>query len=159
MAKSFTGSTRLPFCVKDARVPEIAGFQFDPPPGFLVEESTVGFRPLNRAGPGPSFIVQAKPARKGLTLADFARDILAELVQTLPQMKNASRSDTKFADGGDGVVLAYTFTTQTGEMRQYHALRLHNDRICSVIFTLPASQLNDTNAKTFMTAVASIKPA
>jgi hypothetical protein len=137
---------------------EISGFHFQPPAGFLTEESTVGFRPLVKSGPAPSFIVQSKPLRRGATLEVLATEVLAELMQTLPNMKNASQSATTFADGGPGIVLAYTFTTQTGELRQYHALRIHNERVCSVILTVPSSQLNDSNAQSFMSAIASLKP-
>lgn len=137
----------------------VEGFSFDPPIGFRTEEMTVGMRmgpPGNR--PGPSLIVQSKIARDGATLDALAAETLVELVQTVPEMKNPSKTEFTFADGGTGVVIAYNFTAKTGELRQYYVLRLHQGRLCSVTLTLPSSALTESNAKSFMAAIASVKP-
>ncbi len=139
---------------------DLIGFRFEPPAGFIAEESTFGYRPaLTKGGSGPSFLVQSRPARAGASLEELTTEILTELAQTLPNLKNASQSEFVFADGGSGVVLAYNFTTKTGELRQYHALRLNQNRLASVLLTVPVSQLNDSNAKGFLAAIASLQAA
>jgi hypothetical protein len=138
----------------------LEGFSFDPPAGFRTEEMTVGMRmgpPGNRVA--PSLIVQSKQAREGATLEALAAETLVELVQTVPGMKSPSKTEFTFADGGTGVVLAYNFTAKTGDLRQYFVLRLHQGKLCSVTLTLPTSALNEGNAKSFMDAIASVKPA
>ena len=137
----------------------VEGFSFEPPAGFRTEEMTVGMRmgpPGNQ--PSPSLIVQSKPARAGVTIETVAAEVLAELTQTVPNMKSSSKTEFSFSDGGSGVVLAYNFSAKTGELRQYFALRLHQGRLCSVALTLPASALTEANAKSFMQAIASVKP-
>ena len=137
----------------------VEGFSFEPPAGFRTEEMTIGMRmgpPGNH--PAPSLIVQSKPAREGATITTLAAEVLAELVQTVPNMKSPSKTEFTYSDGGTGVVLAYNFTAKTGELRQYFALRLDKGRLCSVALTLPASALTESNAKSFMQAIASVKP-
>src|SRR5258708_5917437 len=103
----------------------VQDFSFDPPQGFRVEETTVGLRMGDGSAPAPSLIVQSKPTRAGVSLATLGAETLAELAQTVPNMKAASKTEFTFADGGTGLVLSYNFTTRTGELRQYFALRLH----------------------------------
>ncbi len=137
----------------------VQGFSFEPPDGFRTEEMTVGMRmgpPGNH--PAPSLIVQSKPAREGASIATLAAEVLGELTQTVPKMKGPSKTEFTFNDGGTGIVLAYNFTAKTGELRQYFALRLHQGRLCSVALTLPASALTEANAKSFMQAIASVRP-
>ena len=136
----------------------IEGFTFTPPAGFRTEEQTIALR-MVVDGPAPSFILQTKPARPGASLEELAAQTLAELTQTIPGMKGGSRSEFTFADGGNGIVLAYNFPTATGELRQYFVLRLHQQRLCSITLTLPSSSLTEGNARLFMSAIASITPA
>jgi hypothetical protein len=136
----------------------VEGFTFSPPAGFRTEEQTIALRMGTGGGPAPSLIVQSKPARATATLEELAGQTFAELSQTVPGMKNASRSEFTFADGGTGVVLAYNFPTATGELRQYFVLRLHQQRLCTVTLTLPSASLTEGNARLFMSAIASISP-
>lgn len=138
---------------------DLNGFTFDPPAGFRTEELTVGLRMGTGNRPGPSFIIQSKPAREGATLDTIAAETLVELVQTIPDMKAPSKTEFTFADGGTGVVLAYNFTSKSGDLRQYFVLRLHQGRLCTVALTLPSSALTESNARTFMAAIASLKPS
>jgi hypothetical protein len=137
----------------------VDGFSFEPPAGFRIEEMTVGLK-MGPAGNrvAPSLMVQSKLAREGSTLETLAAETLVELVQTVPNMKSPSKTEFTFADGGSGVVLAYNFTAKTGELRQYFVLRVHQGKLCSVTLTLPASSVNEGNAKSFMDAIASVKP-
>lgn len=138
----------------------VEGFSFSPPAGFRTEEMTVGMRmgpPGNRVS--PSLIVQSKAAREGATLEALATETLVELAQTVPNMKAPAKTEFTFADGGTGIVLSYTFTAKTGELRQYFVLRLHEGKLCSITLTIPSSALNDGNAKSFMDAIASVKPS
>ena len=138
---------------------ELVGFRFEPPPGFIAEESTFGYRLAGTGrSPGPSFMVQSRPAKVGATIESLATNILTELAQTLPELTGASQSELTFTDGGLGVVLAYTFVSGSGPMRQYHALRLHQARVCSVLLTVPVSQLTEANAKVFIAALSSVTP-
>lgn len=137
----------------------VEGFEFAAPPGFRTEEMTVGYRMgLPGSGPGPSIIVQSKPARTGAKLETLAAETMTELTQTIAHLKNLVRAELKFDDGGTGVLLTYEFPTQTGQLRQYFVLRLHGGRLCTVTLTLPSASLTESNAKTFMQAIASIKP-
>ncbi len=139
---------------------QIEGFQFQPPAGFRTEEVTMAFRMgLPGSGPSPSLIVQSKPARQGAKLPELAAEILTELAQSVPKMRNASKAEFTFGDGGVGVLLAYNFDTQTGELRQYFALRLDNGRLCTVTVTVPTKSLNESSAKTMLSAIASVKPS
>jgi hypothetical protein len=135
----------------------VQGFTLQPPDGFEVDEMTVALRLGAGSSPAPSLIVQSKPARDGATLADLASETFAELLQTVPKMGKASRSEFTFADGASGIVLAYNFTAQTGELRQYFVLRLDRGRVCAVTLTVPTQALNETNASAFMNAIASLK--
>ena len=138
----------------------LEGFSFEPPPGFRTEDVTVSYRlGLPGSGPGPSLIVQTKPARPGADLGQLAGETLAELAQSVPGIKQASKSDFSFDDGGTGVLLAYSFATQAGELRQYFALRLAKGRLCTLTLTVPAANLNETSAKTFLGAIAAVKPS
>jgi hypothetical protein len=136
----------------------VEGFTFTPPAGFRTEEQTIALR-MGVEGPAPSLIVQSKPARAGVSLEDLAGQTFSELSQTIPGMKAASRSEFTFADGGNGIVLAYNFPTATGELRQYFVLRLDKQRLCTVTLTLPSASLTEGNARLFMSALASITPA
>lgn len=136
----------------------LEGFTFDVPAGFRTEEMTVGLRMGTGNRPGPSFIIQSKLAREGATLDAIAAETLIELVQTVPDMKTPSKTEFTFADGGTGVVLAYNFTAKTGDLRQYFVIRLHEGHLCTVALTLPSSALTESNARTFMAAIASLKP-
>jgi hypothetical protein len=137
----------------------VQGFALQPPDGFEVEEMTVALRMGAGSTPAPSLIVQSKPARAGATLGDLASETFAELVQTVPKMSKASRSEFTFADGASGIVIAYNFTAQTGELRQYFVLRLDRGRLCAVTLTVPTQALNETNATAFMAAIASVRPS
>ena len=137
----------------------VEGFGFEPPPGFRTEEMTVGLRMgLPGSGPQPTFIVQSRPARARAKLEELAAETMSELAQSVPHMQNLSRSEISFTDGGAGVVLAYDFATQTSDLRQYFVLRLHGERLCTVTLTIPRSALTEGNAKSFMQAIASLKP-
>lgn len=138
----------------------VEGFSFQPPAGFRTEEHTVALRlPFAGNGPGPSLIVQSKLVPEGSTLTGLASQTFAELASNVPKMKNASQSELTFSDGGLGVVLAYSFPTQSGELRQYFVLRLHAQRLCSLTLTVPSAGLTDGNAKSYLAALASITPA
>lgn len=136
----------------------VEGFTFSPPPGFRTEEQTIALR-MPAPGPAPSLVVQTRPAKPNAKLEELAGQVFAELSQTIPGMKGASRTPFTFTDGGEGVVLAYNFPASTGELRQYFVLRLHQQRLCTVTLTLPASSLTESNARAFMSSLASLTPA
>lgn len=136
----------------------VEGFTFTPPAGFRTEEQTIALR-MAVDGPAPSLLIQTKPARPGVPLEELAAQTLTELAQTIPGMKGGSRSEFTFADGGNGIVLAYNFPTATGELRQYFVLRLHGQRLCTITLTLPSASLTEGNARLFMAAIASLTPA
>jgi hypothetical protein len=136
----------------------LEGFRFEVPPGFRTEEVTYGLRfGLPGAGPGPSFMVQSKSARQGATFEQLVSETMVELAQTVGQLKGLTNSELTFADGGKGAVLAYTFPTHAGEMRQYFVMRLEKGRLCNLTLTLPQSALTESNAASFMKAIASLK--
>lgn len=136
----------------------LEGFQFEPPAGFRTEEMTVGLRMgLPGSGPAPSFMLQSKSAREGASLEDLVGETMTELAQSIANIKNLSNSEITFTDGGKGAVLAYTFPTHIGELRQYFIMRLHKGRLCNITLTLPQSALTESNAGTFMKAIASLK--
>lgn len=136
------------------------GFAFQPPAGFRTEEQTVAMRlPFAGQGPSPSLIVQTKLTRPGVTVKDLAAQTFTELASNVPKMKNASQAEFAFSDGGLGMVLAYSFPTQTGELRQYFVLRLHGERLCTITLTVPTSALTESSAKSYLNAIASVVPA
>lgn len=137
----------------------VDGFSFEPPVGFRTEETTVGMR-MGSPGDGvsPSLVVQSKQARAGATLEMLAAEALLQLAQSVPNMKGPSTTAFTFADGGMGVVLSYSFTGNSGDLRQYSVLRLHEGKLCSVTLTLPPSAHNASNAHSLMAAIASVKP-
>lgn len=137
----------------------LEGFVFDPPPGFRTEELTLGMRLGGASGPSPSLMAQTRPARPGATLDQLATETLVELSQTLGELKASSRAELTFADGAVGIVLSLTLTTQKGDMRQYFAIRLDKGRVCTLTLTVPASALNDANARAYMNAIASVRPS
>ncbi len=136
----------------------LEGFGFDPPPGFRTEEVTFGLRMgLPGSGPGPSLMAQSKVARTGASLEELAAETMIELAHTITNIKNLTNAAIKFVDGGTGAVLAYTFPTQAGEMRQYFVMRLHQGRLCNLTLTLPERSLQESNASLFMKSLASLK--
>lgn len=136
----------------------LEGFGFEPPAGFRTEEVTLGLRMGPPGGPpGPSFMVQSKQAREGASLEDLVSETMTELAQSIANIKNLTNNEITFADGGKGAVLAYSFPTHIGELRQYFALRLHKGRLCNITLTLPQSSLTESNAGMFMKAITSLK--
>lgn len=138
----------------------VGTFQFDAPPGFRTEDVTMGMRlPNFGTGVAPSIIMQSKPARPGATLEALAGETLAELTQTVPNMKQGSHAELAFDDGGKGVVLSYGLTTGHGELRQYFVLRLHEGQLCTATLTVPTTGLTEGSAMQFMKALTSIRPS
>ena len=88
---------------------KIEGFLIDPPADFTTEEMTVGLR--QQAPSSSSLIVQSKKARAGATLDQLATETVVELTQSLTGMKNLTRTELIFADGGVGAMLSYDWTT------------------------------------------------
>jgi len=136
----------------------VEGFTFAPPPGFRTEDQTIAMR-MGVSGPAPSLVVQSRLVREGETLAELAGKTFSELSQTFPGMKNSSKTDFTFADGGAGVVLVYDFPASTGQLRQHFVLRLDAGRLCTMTLPLPAASLTEGNARLFMSALASLSPA
>jgi hypothetical protein len=138
----------------------LEGFAFEPPAGFRTEEVTYGLRfGMPGAGPGPSFMLQSKSARAGAKFEELVQETMVELAQTIGQLKGLSNSEINFTDGGKGAVLAYSFPTHAGEMRQYFVMRLEKGRLCNITLTVPASALTEASAANFMKAIASLKVA
>ena len=138
----------------------VHGFAIDPPPDFKPEEMTVGLRQQAApGGPSTSLIIQSKKARAGATLAEIATETVVELTQSLGGMKNRARSEITFADGGEGAVISYDWTTAGGEMRQYFVLRLNGDRLCSLTVTAKRDEVTAASAGTLMKTIASLRLA
>lgn len=136
----------------------VEGFGFEPPPSFRTEEVTIGMRMgLPSAGPQPSLMVQSKVARSGATLEALVSETMTELAQTVANLKGLTTGVITFDDGGTGAVLAYSFPTHAGEMRQYFVMRLENGRLCNLTLTLPPSAVSESSAATFMKALSSLK--
>ncbi len=136
----------------------LEGFGFDPPAGFRTEEVTIGLRMgLPGSGPQPSLMVQSKAARQGVSLETLVSETMTELAQTVANIKNLTNGAMTFADGGKGAVLAYNFPTHVGDMRQYFVMRVDGGRQCNITLTLPQAALTDSNAASFMKAIASLK--
>ncbi len=134
-----------------------AQFSFDAPAGYLVEETTLGLRSAHRNGPSPSFIVNTRPTRPGSTLESLASEVVAELAQTIGQMKAPSRTEFTFEDGHKGLLVAHALSTQSGPLRQYFLLRLHEGQLCTITLTVPEPALNEASAPLFMKSLASLK--
>lgn len=136
----------------------LEGFGIDSPPGFRTEEITVGLKlGLPNSGPQPSMMVQSKAAREGATLEALVSETMSELAQSIANLKNLSNGSITFADGGTGAVLAYSFPTHAGEMRQYFVMRLERGRLCNLTLTLPPGSANEATAATFMKSISSLK--
>jgi hypothetical protein len=138
---------------------DVEGFTFDAPPGFRTETVTVSMR---MATPGanvsPSLVIQSKRAREGATLNDLAVEAIADVAQSVPNIKNASQAPFEFADGGAGVLLSYSVSTHKGELRQYFAMRLDHGRLCCITLTVPTANLTAGSAQLFVKAIQSVKP-
>jgi hypothetical protein len=138
----------------------VEGFTFDKPPEFRTEEVTIGLvAGLPDSGASPSLIVQSRPARPGATAELVAAEILGELLQSMPGMKNGSKGEITFDDGGTGSVVSYTITSGKGELRQYFVLRVHQGRVCTATLTTPVAHLNDAVAQSMMKCLSSIRPS
>jgi hypothetical protein len=137
---------------------DLNGFGFEPPAGFRTEEVTYGLRfGLPGAGPGPSFMLSSKAAREGATLEHLTGETMTELAQTVPNLKGLTKGELTFTDGGVGALLAYSFPTHAGDLRQYFVLRLSKGRLCQITLTLPQNDLTESNAATFVKAISSLK--
>lgn len=137
----------------------VEGFTFDKPPEFRTEEVTIGLASgLPGAGVSPSLIVQSRPAKPGATAELVAAEILGELLQSMPGMKNGSKGEITFDDGGVGSLVSYTINSAKGELRQYFVLRVHQGRVCTATLTTPVADLNEAAAKSMMKCLSSIRP-
>ena len=141
-------------------MPHIEGFAFETPTDFRVEEVTMGLSGgMPDGGTSPSLIVQSKLARPGATAEIVAAEVLGELLQTMPGMKNGTKAELTFDDGVTGVVLAYAVTSSKGELRQYFAFRVDNGRVCTATLTAPTATMSPASATTLMKCLTSIRPA
>jgi hypothetical protein len=134
-----------------------SGFSLEAPPGYFVEETTLAVRAAVRNGPSPSLIVNSKPVRAGATVEMLATEIVAELSQTLGEMKVPAMSEFTFEDGHKGIVISHGLTTQKGSLRQYFALRLSGQQLATITLTVPEPALNEGSAPIFMKCLASLK--
>jgi len=139
----------------------IEGFTFTPPSTFRVEDVTMGMSGglPGKGGVSPSLIIQSRPARAGATLDQHASEVLAELLQTMPSMKDGTKGELTFDDGEKGVVLSYGITSSKGELRQYFVLRLSPKRLCTATLTVPTADLTPTAVAGLMSLLTSITPA
>ena len=141
-------------------MPSIEGFTFSPPSTFRVEEVTMGMSGglPGKGGVSPSLIVQTKPARAGATLDELAAEVLGELLQTMPSMKDGTKGEITFDDGEKGVVLSYALVSSKGEFRQYFVMRLSPRRLCTATLTVPTAELTPAVASSMMNLLTSIAP-
>ena len=138
----------------------VDGFAIDPPPDFKTEEMTIGLRQqVPPGGSSASLIVQSKKARPGATLEELATETVVELTQSLGGMKNLTRSEVTFADGGAGAVLAYDWATASGDLRQYFVLRLNGERVCSLTLTARRDGVTPESAGPLMKTISSLRLA
>ncbi len=86
-------------------------------------------------------------------------ETVVELTQSLTGMKNLTRTELIFADGGVGAMLSYDWTTATGDLRQYFVLRLNGDRLCTVTISARRDGVTAESAGPLMKTIASLRLA
>ena len=139
---------------------DLNGFQFSPPPGYRVDEVMSSWRSPSTSAGSASFIAQSKKARLGASLEELTTETVLELTQSLGNgLKDMSKAEFGFDDGGTGMLLGFTLNTSTGTFRQYFALRLQGDRLCTLTVTASAASLDQAQANALLTSIASLRVA
>jgi hypothetical protein len=136
---------------------DVHGFRFEPPRGYELEESTIAWRLKTTQPLSASLIVQSKKGRLGATIEELAAEAILDLNQSLGSgMKNMMKAEFAFDDGSSGVLVGYDLFAKTGNFRQYFALRLHRERLCTITVTVPSAGFDQQSATEILSAIASL---
>lgn len=139
---------------------ELNGFRVEPPPGYRMDEAMSSWRAPVSGGLSASFIAQSKKARLGATLEELTAETVMELSTSLGSgLKDMSKAEFTFDDGGTGMLLAFSLQTGAGAFRQYFALRLSGDRLCTLTVTASATGLDQAGAHALLASISSLQVA
>ncbi len=131
------------------------------PPGFALEESLHSLRAtpspsLERVPVRPNLIIRRRTVAQGAVLETLAGQLCAELAQSVPTLADLETSPFTFADGADGVLLAYRFASMADSvLRQYHALRLDELRLTTLTLTVNDKTLTEADRDGYLRCLAS----
>lgn len=124
---------------------EIAGLVFDPPDQARPSETVVTFQlpesTLDGAGKATlhsNLIVRSRTVPPAHTIEQAAGELCAELQHLGPTVNDLSHGEFVFADDVRGVIVAYDFVRGASTLRQYHALRLDERRLTTLVLTVGA---------------------
>jgi hypothetical protein len=134
---------------------------FEPPAGFSPDETMISLRaPTVGTAPSPSLVAHSKTARKGASLEELVGEMTAELVQGVSGLKDLTTAEFTFDDASTGVLIAYNLPVATGVLlRQYHVLRLDDDRLTTLTLTVPVQGVTEAQSELYVKSLASIRKA
>lgn len=146
----------------------IGALSFEVPPDFLWGETTVSYlaappkavrdpRLLQEQAVAarPNLVVNQRTTTEFGTLEAVVEDLTKRLTATVKAMQDLKVANIVFADGVEGVVLAYQFPFgDKSVLRQMHAVRLDHDTITTFVLTTAAA-LGEDQERRYLEALAS----
>ena len=146
----------------------IGALSFEVPSDFLWGETTVSYlaappkavrdpRLLQEQAVAarPNLVVNQRTTTEFGTLEAVVEDLTKRLTATVKAMQDLKVANIVFADGVEGVVLAYQFPFgDKSVLRQMHAVRLDHDTITTFVLTTAAA-LGEDQERRYLEALAS----
>jgi len=143
---------------------------FDPPAGFVAEDSQIVFRAqdvdlistlaMRQSQLRPNLLVQRRRLKWPTTAEAFAQTIHKELrvLQTLADFVTAP---FEFIDGREGVLLTYHFVASPGiAVDQWQVIRVDPPSIATLgVMTVPRTGVSREALEAYRRSLASIRPA
>jgi len=124
---------------------QIAGIEFDPPDHVPATETVMTFH-LPTSAPDSAgkallhsnLIVRSRVVSAALGLEVAAGELCAELRHLGTAVQDLSHGEVVFADDVRGILVAYDFVRGASLLRQYHALRLDDRCLTTLVLTVAA---------------------
>jgi hypothetical protein len=146
----------------------IRGLQVTPPAGFVTEETTLTMRvpedqgfhdPRTSTPVRPNLVVHRMPTAE-TDLARHAAHAQADLIKNIPGLSEIDVQDMRFADGAEGVLLAYALPAPKGlEVCQFRAMRLDDGTLTTLTISTEREQLTPERKESYLLALGSASMA
>lgn len=148
---------------------KFAGLKMGVPDDFHIDQTMISFRApapsaasralQKQTGIRPSFIVNRRAVPEGSSLGILAGELTAELMTGIPGLNGLTTESFRYADGQEGIIIGFEFTqVGTGNLRQYHAMRLDGPLATTLTLTIDKLTLNDATKQKWLSLLASVVP-
>lgn len=131
------------------------GLQFTPPSEFAPDEFMVTMRgppvgnlkdprmPQKQFPVRPNLIVHRRVTGAAASLGLLCSEICAELVGSIPAMKDLHAEPFGFDDQATGMMVVFDFPAGKATVRQFQAMRLDNGVLTTLTLTVDSTTLTD----------------